>query len=596
MSAIERVYRDATKLIDERVDNLLSQMTLAEKIGQMTQIEKNSIPPEDVTTYAIGSVLSGGGGNPDPNTAQTWANMVREYATAAQESRLGIPLIYGVDAVHGHNNLKDATIFPHNIGLGATRDPDLVRRIGKATAREILATGIHWDFAPAVSAPQDVRWGRIYEGYSQNPDLIIELSTAFIEGLQNPDMGDTWVLACAKHFVGDGGTTWGSTKIPAWTLTGNWQVPDQLFKIDQGNTEIDETELRKTHLAPYIAAIEAGVMNIMVSHSSWHGVKMHDHRYLLTDVLKTELGFTGFLVSDWMSINQIDEDYYTCVVRSINAGLDMNMVPYDYRLFIDTLTKAVEKGDVSQERIDDAVRRILHVKFALGLFERPFTDETWLSYVGAEEHRDLAREAVQKSAVLLKNENNALPLNKDDALLAVGEAVDDIGLACGGWTIDWQGSAGAITKGATLLDGLNHHCRATVSTQIDDTSLAKLPVGIVVIAEQPYAEGNGDCPDLHMTDAQKQMVKQTREHCEKLVLVMYSGRPIIITDVVDDCDAIVASWLPGSEANALADVLYGDVPFTGKLAVDWLGDSAQVPRSQFETVDAGWAYGHGLTT
>jgi len=592
MQSVNAVYKDVNRPIPERVDDLLNRMTLAEKIGQMTQAEKDSITPDDAGQYMLGSVLSGGGGVPDPNTPANWREMVRDYIKASQETRLAIPLIYGVDAVHGHNNVVDATIFPHNIGLGASRDTDLVRRIAQATARVLLATNVHWNFSPAVSVPQDVRWGRTYEGYSEDTDIVIEMSQAYLEGLQNPDLGDVKMLGCAKHFVGDGGTTWGSTHIPQWTLQGNWQVPDDMFQIDQGNTEVDEVELRKVHLAPYITAIHGGVRSVMISHSSYQGVKMHAHKYLVNDVLKGELGFTGFVVSDWMSINQIDEDYYTCVVKSVNAGLDMNMVPYDYKLFIDSLTKAVENGDVTQERIDDAVRRILTVKFELGLFEQPFTDEAWLEYLGADAHRQLSREGAQKTATLLKHENTALPLSSDQSILVTGQATDDIGLACGGWTISWQGMAGAITKGTTLLDGIRQHSD-NVTYSKDGSTDAQADVGVVVIAEEPYAEGNGDRADLHITDEQKQLIQTTRANCDKLVLVIYSGRPLIITDVVDDCDAVIAAWLPGSEASALADNLYGDVPFTAKLSYAWIDSMEQLPRKN--NGSAKWQIGHGLT-
>ena len=328
MPTVEHIYLDTTKPIDERVADLLGQMTLPEKIGQMTQIEKNSISPEDTTNYCIGSILSGGGGNPDPNTPTNWRSMVHEYLEAGLKTRLKIPVIYGVDAVHGHSNVVDATIFPHNIGLGATRDTDLMKRIGTATAREMLATGVHWNFSPCVTVPQDVRWGRTYEGYSEDTDIVIKMAMAFMEGFHAPELGDQKSLACAKHFIADGGTEWGSTQIPPWTLEGNWQVPDELFQIDQGNSIIDEETLREVHLKPYISAIDGGVMSVMISHSSWHGMKMHAHHYLITEVLKCELGFSGFVVSDWMSINQIDESYYIvcCEIAQCRSGYDHGSV------------------------------------------------------------------------------------------------------------------------------------------------------------------------------------------------------------------------------------------------------------------------------
>jgi beta-glucosidase len=568
-------------------------MTLSEKIGQMTQVEKNSITPEEAQAYHIGSILSGGGGNPEPNTAQNWREMVNAYIAASLHTPLAIPIIYGVDAVHGHNNVSSAVIFPHNIGLGASRSTDLVQRIAQATARTILATNIHWNFSPAVSVPQDVRWGRTYEGYSEDTNIVIDMSTAYLNGFQNPELGDTKTLACAKHFVGDGGTTWGSTKTPPWASDTNDQLPvDTIFRIDQGDTEIDFDTLRNVHLAPYITAIAGGVRSVMISHSSWQGLKMHAHKHLITDVLKGEMNFTGFVVSDWMSINLIDADYYVCVVTAVNAGLDMNMVPYEYKRFIETLTRAVEQGDVAIERIDDAVRRILTVKFELGLFEAPYTNEAWLDFIGSDAHYALAREAVQKTATLLKHDNTTLPIRPEQSVLVSGQAADDIGLACGGWTISWQGSAGATTVGSTLLEGIRQHSD-NVTYTLGGHSDTKADIGVVVIAEEPYAEGFGDAEDLNITDAQKQLIQATRANCDKLVLVVYSGRPIIIADVVETCDVVIAAWLPGSEASALADNLYGDVAFTAKLSYTWIESMEQLPRKN--NTSATWQVGHGLT-
>jgi beta-glucosidase len=463
----------------------------------------------------------------------------------------------------------------------------------------MLATGVHWDFAPAVSVPQDIRWGRTYEGYSQQTDIVTELSAALIRGLATPNVNDHWVLPSVKHFVGDGGAGWGTSKRQPWVQVANWQSPTEHYMIDQGDAQIDEATLRERHLAPYVNAIEQGALNIMVSFSSWNGDKMHGHKYLLTDVLKGELGFEGFLVSDWMAIDQLDEDFYTCVVTSINAGLDMIMVPFDYQRFINTLTKAVEQDDVSQERIDDAVRRILRAKFALGLFESPLADPSWLEMVGAPEHREVAQEAVRKSLVLLKNENAALPLDKNASVVYVaGEAADDIGLACGGWSIDWLGSRGAITTGKTLVEGMITLEHQDVQYNAEAQFAAEAVTGIVVIAEETYAEGMGDRKSLELNDEQKALISRMREQCEKLVLIIYSGRPLIITDVVDQCDAVVAAWLPGTEAHAIADVLYGDAPFTGKLAYSWPRSMDQIPLSALQASSEPplWPFGYGLTT
>ena len=605
--------------IEKRIDQLLTQMTLEEKVGQMTMVEKYSIEPDQVTEYHIGSVLSGSGGNPTPNTAATWRKMVHDFQEAALRSRLGIPLIYGVDAVHGHNNVKGTVIFPHNIGLGATRDASLIERIGQITALELLATGVHWTFAPSVAVPHDIRWGRTYEGYSENSAVVSELGAALVRGLQGnssqPSAANNHVLACAKHYIADGATEWGSRRLEDWMLQQGSNASPHTehlsqqsngaadhWQIDQGVSNIDETTLRVTHLPPYRSAIDAGVLSVMASYSSWDGLKMHAQRYLLTDVLKGELGFTGLIVSDWMAIDQIDPDYYTCVVSSINAGLDMIMVPYDYRRFIVALLQAVHNKDVAQERIDDAVRRILRAKFAFGLFEDPFGNESLLGMVGSQGHRAVAREAVRKSLVLLKNEHQLLPLSKEiPKLLIAGQAADDIGLQCGGWSISWQGEAGMTTEGTTLLDGI----RETVS---DATTIEYAPdgkfaagvsaeVGIAIIHEEPYAEGFGDRADLALPEEATALIERVRQHCEKLIVILIAGRPRIITDQVDRIDSLVMAWLPGTEGHGVADVIFGEYPFTGKLPMSWPRSMQQIPLSTLKTgqEEALWDFGHGLT-
>ncbi|MDT8304954.1 MAG: glycoside hydrolase family 3 protein [Anaerolineae bacterium] len=567
-----------------RVSALLEQMTLAEKIGQMSQVEKNSITPDEVARFAIGSVLSGGGGNPSPNTPQSWAAMVRAFQEGALQSRLAIPLIYGVDAVHGHNNVVGATVFPHNVALGAARDPALVEAIAAAGAREILATNIHWDFAPCVAVPQDIRWGRTFEGFGEDPELVSALGAAYVRGMQNQEGRPALdhphtALACPKHFVGDGGATWGTASRYPW-LGSIWTSDDDRWSIDQGVTAGDEATLRAIHLAPYVAAIAAGARNIMVSYTTWNGLKMHAHHYLLTGVLKGELGFTGFLVSDWMAVQQLDSDLYKAVVIAINAGLDMAMVPHDYRAFIAALTAAVENGDIPKARIDDAVSRILTVKFELGLFEQPFGDESLLALFGAEDHRDLARQAVRQSLVLLKNEGGVLPLSRElPRLLVAGRGADDIGIQCGGWTVEWMGGVGPITPGATLLDGLRTAAPQTELLYDAEGAFGKdvhVPVGLAVVGELPYAEGEGDRADLNLSAADRELLQRVRQHCDRLVVVIYSGRPLIIAKQLVDWDALVAAWLPGSEAAGIAGVLFGDFPFRGRLPYTWPRDMGQV--------------------
>jgi beta-glucosidase len=584
---------DSSLSIAARAQHLLDQMTLSEKIGQITQVEKNSITPDEVSEFSIGSVLSGGGGNPSPNTPENWARMVRSFQEAALQSRLRIPLIYGSDGVHGHNNVRGAVIFPHNIGLGAARDPELMKRIGQVTSKELYATNVHWTFAPAVSLPQDIRWGRSFEGYSDTTEIVTELSLALLEGFHaDPHR----VLPSVKHYIADGATTWGTKKPTMWPtqLGGDFQNaaliqnmpphPEGKWTIDQGTSEIDEAALRAVHLPPYQAAVEAGALNIMVSYSSWGGHKMHAHKYLLTDVLKGELGFKGFIVSDWMALDQIAADYYESVVSSINAGLDMIMVPYNYRRFIEVLTRAVENGDVALSRIDDAVLRILEAKLWLGVFEAPFGDESLLPQVGSPEHRAVAREAVRKSLVLLKNESHILPLsNTLLSLLVAGRGADDVGIQCGGWTVEWQGAAGDITPGTTILEGIRAALSAGTSLTChpdgDFPAGTRAEVALVVVGELPYSEGEGDRSNLNLSAADAALVEKVRPLCDKLVLLVISGRPIIITDQVALADAVVAAWLPGSEGDGVADVLFGLYPFTGKLPHPWPRTMEQIPRA-----------------
>ncbi len=579
-------------------------MSLAEKIGQMTQVEVGSLRDGAIRALGIGSVLSGGGGNPTPNDPPTWAQMVRRVQSEALQSRLGIPLLYGVDAVHGHNNLRGATIFPHNVGLGATGDGDLVERVAGITARELLATNVHWTFAPALSVPQDIRWGRTYEAYGQDPTLVSSLGAACIRGLQNgaaksSSRSHRAVLAAPKHFVGDGGTTWGSAPhyswIPKWwqsDVPGRWQ-------LDQGDLHADEQIIRAIHLPPYQSAIAAGALSIMVSYSSWNGQKLHSHRYLVTEVLKGELGFEGFVVSDWLGVSQLHPDFEEAVCLAINAGMDMVMVPHEYRRFMMAVEAGHEAGVIPLSRIDDACRRILSVKSRLGLFDDPFGEEDLLPEVGSTAHRGVAREAVQKSQVLLKNEGGALPLSRHIGQLVIaGEAADDIGLQCGGWTIEWQGGRGGSTVGTTLLNAVAAAVSPTTSViykpngEFSEQEAAD--VGIVVLSEQPYAEGEGDTDDLSLSADDVALVGLVRRRCKTLVLVIYSGRPLIIGEVLDSCDAIVASWLPGTEADGIADVLFGTEAFTGRLPLEWPRDMQQV-RVRADTVPL-FPLGYGLST
>ena len=561
--------------VEERVELLLSFMTLDEKIGQMTQVEKNSIKAGDITTYFIGSILSGGGGSPYDNSPAGWAGMISAFQDEALATRLKIPIIYGVDAVHGHNNLHGATIFPQEIGLGAANDPDLMERIGRATAAEMLATGAVWNFAPVVAVPQDIRWGRTYEAYSESTDIVSLLSAAYIRGLQDlpegyqPASGETIrVLATPKHFLGDGGTMLGTSRT---------------YLIDQGDMRADEATVRALYLPPYQAAVDAGAMSVMVSFSSWNGVKMHAQKMWITDVLKGELGFRGFVVSDWGGIDQIHPgDYYKSVVAAINAGVDMNMVPYDYIRFIDAMKRAADNGDIPQSRIDDAVRRILTVKIMLGLFAHPYSDSSLLSAIRSSEHLALAREAVRKSLVLLTNDEGTLPLAKDVPLILVaGEGADDIGMQSGGWTMEWQGRLGNITTGTTILDGIQ--AAVSADTTVEYNRFGKFDeraqIGIVVVGEHPYAEGKGDSGDLELADSDIATITRMRAITDCLIVIILSGRPLVITEQLPLADVWVAAWLPGTEGGGIADVLFGDYPFTGKTPYTWPRNNAQLPMN-----------------
>ncbi len=587
------LYLDPSLPVEARVEDLLARMTLEEKIGQMTLVEKNSIQVEDITEMTIGGLLSGGGGYPRRNTPSGWAEMVNEFQEYALATELAIPLIYGVDAVHGHADVRGTVVFPHNIGLGATHNPELVEQIGRVTAREMIATGIYWNYAPVVAVAQDIRWGRTYESYSEDTDLVVDLSTAFIRGLQGEHLGDPYTaLATAKHFVGDGGAAWGTS------TTGD-------YRIDQGVTEVDEATLREIHLPPYAAAVENGAMSVMVSFSSWGDMKMHAQQYLITDVLKGELGFNGFVVSDWGGIDQITPDYEQAVITAINAGIDMNMVPYEYDRFIGILYRAIANGDVPMARIDDAVRRILRVKFQMGLFEHLFSDESLLEEVGSEEHRALARQAVSESLVLLQNDGDVLPIATDTPTLFVaGEAADDIGIQSGGWTIEWQGQPGAITEGTTILQGIQSIVSAETSVHYDrfgrfervtddEGNLLNADVGVVVVGEMPYAEGEGDRADLHLSEPDVNLIARVGERVDRLTVVLISGRPLIIIGQLEMADAWVAAWLPGTEGQGVADVLFGLKPFKGRLSFSWPRSMEQLPAP---IEDPLFPFGYGLTT
>jgi len=567
---------------DPEAKALLARMTLDEKIGQMTQPDQSLLKdPADIEKYFLGSLLSGGSSDPkEGNSLKAWTDMYDGYQAHTRNTRLKIPILYGVDAVHGHNNVLDAVIFPHNIGLGCTRNPKLIEQVERVTAEEIRATGIQWAFGPCVAVPQDIRWGRTYEGFSEDPALVRELAGPAVRGFQGASLNDPLgVLACAKHYIGDGGTAYGSARIG----------------LDQGDTRVDEATLRRVHLPGYITAIEAGVGTIMPSYSSWNGVKCSASKRLLTEILKEELGFQGFVISDYSAIDQISRNYKEAVGISINAGMDMVMVPGRYREYFGDLKALVDEGTVPMSRIDDAVLRILRVKFAMGLMDpkrNQLADRgLWKSF-GSPEHRAVARQAVRESLVLLKNEGHALPLSKKAARLHIaGKNADNIGNQCGGWTIDWQGRSGNVTSGGTTILAAikNTVSKDTKVTFSQDGSGAEgATVGVVVIGEKPYAEGNGDRASLALGPEDIAAVKTMKAAGIPVVVVLVSGRPMILGDVLDDANALVAAWLPGTEGQGVADVLFGDYKPTGKLSYTW-------PKAVAKgTADPLFAYGYGL--
>ncbi|KAH6819116.1 Glycosyl hydrolase family protein [Perilla frutescens var. frutescens] len=595
-------YKDPKQGVGERVQDLLGRMSLEEKIGQMVQIDRIAATADIMKDYMIGSLLSGGGSAPRPQaTAADWVNMVNDFQKGSLSTRLGIPMIYGIDAVHGHNNVYNATIFPHNIGLGATRDPELLRRIGDATAVEVRATGIPYTFAPCIAVCRDPRWGRCYESYSENPKVVEEM-TDIILGLQGeiPNgsrkgvpyvAGKNKVAACAKHFVGDGGTTKG---------------------INEYNTVTNMHGLLSIHMPAYYDSIIKGVSTIMVSYSSWNGNKMHANHDLITGFLKGKLKFKGFVISDWQGIDRITSpahsNYTYSVLTSVQAGIDMIMVPYNHTEFINDLTYLVKNNFITMDRIDDAVARILLIKFNLGLFENPLADLSLVNEVGSQAHRDLAREAVRKSLVLLKNGKNAneslLPLpKKASKILVAGSHADNLGYQCGGWTIGWQGFSGNNgTRGTTILGAINSTVdKGTKVTYLEspDSEYVKsnhFDYAIVVVGEHPYTETAGDSETLTMADSGPDVIKNVCG-AVKCVVIIISGRPIVIEPYLSAIDALVAAWLPGSEGQGVADALFGDYGFTGKLSRTWFKTVDQLPMNVGDShYDPLFPFGFGLTT
>ncbi|CAA7030505.1 unnamed protein product [Microthlaspi erraticum] len=607
-------YKDPKVNVEERVEDLLSRMTLPEKLGQMTQVDRFNYSyspsgPELFRKYMIGSILS--------NPYDTGATPLKRLGVAntmqklSLETRLGIPMLYAVDAVHGHSTFINATIFPHNVGLGATRDPELVKRIGAITALEVRATGIAQDFAPCVAVCRDPRWGRCYESYSEDPKVVNMMTESIMDGLQGnaPYLADSKinVAGCAKHFVGDGGTVGG---------------------INENNTVGDNAAIYGIHMPPFEIAVKKGIASIMASYSSLNGVKMHANRAMITDYLKGTLKFQGFVISDWLGIDRITDppraNYTYSIETAINAGIDMVMVPFAYIEYLEGLTKLVNGGYIPMSRIDDAVRRVLRVKFSIGLFEKPIAEETLAAEFGSDAHREVAREAVRKSIVLLKNGktnvDKVVPLPKKvKKILVVGQHANNMGYQCGGFTLTWQGFNGTgeeigrnkfmglptgKTRGTTILEGIMKTVDPTtevvyVAEPNQETSKlhADAAYTIVVVGEAPYAETRGDSNTLSLADPGPDTISHTCGNGMKCLVVLVTGRPLVIEPYLDMIDALAVAWLPGTEGQGVADVLFGDHPFTGTLPRTWMKNVAQLPMNVGDkNYDPLFPFGFGIKT
>lgn len=611
--ATTAVYLDPAKPIDQRVADLLGRMTLPEKIGQMTQAERGAVAsdPTLIAKWQLGSVLSGGGSTPAQNVPSAWVDMVNSFQAQALSTRLKIPMIYGIDAVHGHGNVYGATIFPHNVGMGATRDPALARKEGAATAAEVRATGIPWTFGPCLCVARDERWGRSYESFGEDPSLAVLMSTV-IDGFQgnNPNkIPADHVLSTAKHFAGDGDTQYNTAQAAANVGQPWW---NKKYVIDQGVAVTNHADFARLALSPYGPAVDwRHVGAVMPSYSSvqWTDVpnaqplKMHANGELITGFLKDKLHFKGFVISDWEGIHQIPDPSDPTnggltpykVRTGVNAGIDMFMEPNTAPQFEQLLLDEVNAGRVSMSRINDAVSRILHEKFALGLFEQPYAPSGNTGEVGSAAHRAIARQAVAESQVLLKNSGGLLPLNPKAKVYVAGRNADDIGNQAGGWTITWQGESGSnVIPGTSILQGIKQVApNASVTYSADGSApTAGSDVAVVVVGETPYSEGYGDVggpecgwcttpqhesKSMDLQAGDKAVIDKVCSAIKKCVVLVVSGRPQIVTGQLNEISALVASWLPGSEGAGVADVLFGKKPFTGRLPVSWPRSADQEP-------------------
>jgi len=579
--------------IERNIDKLLVQMTLQEKVGQMTQAEIKYVTPEQVETYHLGSVLNGGGAWPNDSPRHDiddWLTLADEFWLASQNTRLKIPIMWGTDAIHGHNNFTGATLFPHNIGLGASTNPELIKAISEATAKQVIATGLDWTFAPTLAAAQNPRWGRTYESFSQSGQWIYPMAKAAVEGLQGDDL-TTGILATAKHFIGDGGLSNGK---------------------DQGRAMVSEKKLINLHGQGYFAALESNVQIVMAYYSSWWFTKMNSHEYLLTDILKNKMGFDGFVITDYNAIEQIHYcTTYSCP-QAINAGIDMVMVPRDWRSFIKNTVEQVEQGVIPTERIDDAVRRILRVKYRAGLFDKPMPsdrpgagDSTLLN---SPELQLLARQAVQESLVMLKNNHQILPLKKNGKYLMVGD-YDRINRQAGGWSISWQGKGWDneyFPHATSIIGGIKEvitpHRGSLIEGNFRTPTLPKVDAAIVVLTERTYAEFSGDIPARFSTAAERQLDFHGVKLLELLhqeqpdipvVTVYIGGRPLWMNPQLNQSDAFIVAWLPGTEGIGVADGLFGDAVIDGRLPINWpMDDCSGAPAKMNQAL---FPVGYGIT-
>ena len=576
------------------VNNLITKMSIEEKVGQVIQADLDFIKPSDLRDYPIGSVLNGGNTSPRGKlraSPSEWKSLAQEFYEESKRTGASIPVLWGTDAVHGHSNVFGATIFPHNIGIGAAANPQLVKEIGAAVAEEVLATGLFWTFAPTVTIPQNFRWGRTYEGYSEDPVLVSKLGSAFIEGLQGTEkefLNDAKILGTAKHFLGDGGTYLG---------------------IDQGDTRANEENMRVIHGEPYFASLNSCVRVVMASFNSWNGSKVHGNKYLLTEVLKEKMNFTGFVVGDWNGHQQVPGCNAGSCPESFNAGVDMFMVPENWKALYKNTVKQVKDGEISKERLDDAVKRILTVKQQLGMFEGRVPNQTKYSEVGLQKNREIARRAVRESLVLIKNNNATLPIKDQQKILVIGDSADSLKIQTGGWTLDWQGANNTNSDfpgSVTFLQALKEYENLEITHK---NSLSNLDLNnnydlvIVAYGEEPYAEGIGDRKNLFYRDSKTlNTLKRLKRNGNKVVSIFFTGRPLWTNEFINLSDAFVVAWLPGTESRGMTDVLVANedgsvnYDFQGKLPFSWPSDPNQSTIAFYDPAsDAEFDYGYGLT-